>query len=229
MAAQLDAQGLAWKRVGCDFRRLERDAIARWFAQRFPSLRPTARRLSGAELGCWASHLCAWEAIRASGHAAGIVLEDDVLLALDFRDRARALASDPGGFDVVYLGTSSRNLSGRRAALLHGLRVHAPVGVVLNTWAYVVSADWIGRLLDAGPIAIHLPLDHYLGGGGRRAPPRIGVLQPPCVTEDEVTGRASQIGPATRRIDRRPWFEGTRRRLLRSRAGDWYERLCRWM
>jgi glycosyl transferase family 25 len=140
MEAQLAARGLAFERLGHDFRGLDRREIRRWYAERLPTVRPPAYTLSGAELGCWASHLSAWARIHASGAPAGTVLEDDVLLAADFARSAGILEHDLGGFDLVYLGTSSRNLSHRRAVMVGGLRVHAPVGLVVNTWGYVVSA-----------------------------------------------------------------------------------------
>jgi glycosyl transferase family 25 len=225
MAAQLDARGLAYERLGCDFRRTGRDDIIEWFAGRYGSIRPGTGRLSAPELGCWASHLSAWSRIAASGGAAGTVIEDDVVLASDFADCVRALERDSADFDIVYLGTSSRNLSTRRVADVGGLRIHTPVGTVLNTWGYVVRSRWIDRLFAAGPLALTMPIDHFLGGRAPIVRPRVGVLQPPCVEEDAVTARASQIAPHTWRIDRLRAVEATRRRLLRSRAGDWLQRL----
>jgi glycosyl transferase family 25 len=229
MQAQLAARGLAFERLGHDFRGLDRREIRRWYAERLPTVRPPAYTLSGAELGCWASHLSAWARIHASGAPVGTVLEDDVLLAADFARSAGILEHDLGGFDLVYLGTSSRNLSHRRAVTVGGLRVHAPVGLVVNTWGYVVSAAWIGRLLAQPSFAIDQPVDHYLGGRGGAIRPRIGVLQPACVHEDPATAPASQIQPHTWRPDRLRVAESARRRFLQSRAGDWFYRLYRWL
>jgi glycosyl transferase family 25 len=229
MEAQLAAHGLGWERLGHDFRSLDLREIRRWFAGRFPTVRPPAYTLSGAELGCWASHVSAWARIHTSGASAGIVLEDDVLLGDDFARCATVLARDLGGFDVVYLGTSSRNLSRRRAVTIGGLCVHAPVGLVVNTWGYVVSSAWIGRLLAQPSFAVDLPVDHYLGGRGSAVRPRIGVLQPPCVQEDPATAHVSQIQPHTWRADRLRVVESARRRFLASRAGDWFYRIYRWL
>ena len=229
MTRQLEAQDVAFDRVGWDFRALERFAIEQWFAARFPSLRPSPRWLSGAELGCWASHLEAWERIARSGRPAGVVLEDDLELAPGFGRCAHELAGHLGELDLVYLGTSSRNLSRRRSTTLGGLRVHAPVGSIFNTWGYVVSAEWIGRVFAHPPFQLHLPLDHFLGGRSRIVRPRIGVLQPACVREDPDTAAISQIRPHTWRPDRLAVVEGARRRFLGSRAGDWFYRLYQWL
>ena len=229
MTRQLAGQGLAFERLGHDFRGLDRREVLQWYAAHFPAIRPAPLTLSGPELGCWASHLSAWARIGASGEATGTVLEDDVLLAPEFGARIRALENDLGGFDLVYLGTSSRNLSRRRVTPIAGLPVHAPVGLVVNTWGYVVSARWIERLLTRAHLSIAMPIDHFLGGRGGRARPRIGVLQPPCVVEDPRTAPASQIQPQTWRADRLRAIEATRRRFLRSRAGDLYYSLYRWL
>jgi hypothetical protein len=81
MTAQLDDLGIPFERLGHDFRGRNRTEIVRWYAAHFPSIRPAHGTLSGAELGCWASHLSAWARIRESGEAAGTVLEDDLVLA----------------------------------------------------------------------------------------------------------------------------------------------------
>jgi hypothetical protein len=39
----------------------------------------------------------------------------------------------------------------------------------------------------------------------------------------------SQIEPCTRRIDRAPWVERSRRRLLNSVVGDLYAGIHRWL
>jgi hypothetical protein len=103
------------------------------------------------------------------------------------------------------------------------------VGVILNTWGYSVTRAYVERFFCAGRRSIHLPIDHYLGGRGRRARPRIGVLQPTVVREDPVLGAASQIGPYTRRIDRSRLFEKLRRRVLASPVSQIYYALYRYL
>ena len=76
---------------------------------------------------------------------------------------------------------------------------------------------------------IAAPIDHFLGGNGRRARPRIAVLQPAVVTEEEALAAQSQIEPHTFRFDRWKMVERTRRRLLSGRIGDFYSALYRWL
>ena len=229
MTAQLDDHGVPFERLGHDFRGRDRSEIARWYAVHFPSIRLAPGALSGAELGCWASHLSAWRRIQEAGATAGTVLEDDLVLAPGFGARVRELEDDLRDFDLVYLGTSSRNLSTRRVTTIGRHRVHAPVGLVVNTWGYVVSSGWIARVLAHPSLAITMPVDHFLGGRGGVAKPLIGVVQPACVHEDPRTARDSQIQPHTWRPDRFRVIEGIRRRFLGSRASDWFYRVYRWL
>jgi len=144
----------------------------RWYATHFPSIRPVPGALSGAELGCWASHLSAWARIRESGEAAGTVLEDDLVLAPGFGARVRELGDDLGDFDLVYLGTSSRNLSRRRVTTIGRHRVHAPVGLVVNTLG-VRREFALDRARARAPVPrdhdAHRPLPRRARRGGEAA------------------------------------------------------------
>jgi hypothetical protein len=103
------------------------------------------------------------------------------------------------------------------------------VGVIFNTWGYSVTRSYAERFCAAAPRSIKLPIDHFWGGRGGRASPRIGVLQPHMVAEDPVLGAASQIGPYTRRLDRSALFENLRRRLLSSALSQYYYALYRYL
>jgi glycosyl transferase family 25 len=228
MAEQLAQAGLDYDRVGIDFRDSDPAAIRRWIDAHFAGLSFDQDALSGAEIGCWASHLTAWRRLLDSNARAATVLEDDVVLAPGFAEATARLAAVPG-FDVVYLGTSSRNISSRRAARIGPLRVHAPVGVIFNTWGYVIARRWVEWFLSQNGIEIDLPIDHVLGGRVRAVRPFAGVLQPPVVREDPALGADSQIEPYSFRLDRHRLVAGARRRLLGSRLTDLYYQLYRWL
>jgi len=187
------------------------------------------RVLSGAEIGCWLSHLSAWRQVLATDEVQNcVVIEDDVRLHADVVDAVAALRSTPI-YDVVYLGTSSRNLSQRRRTRIGRFWVHEPVGAVYNTWGYSITRNYIERLFAAGTTRIAFPIDHFLGGVIRGAGPRISVLVPAVLEEDPVLGKSSQIGPLTRRIDRWQPVERARRRLLSSGIGKLYYSLYRFL
>jgi GR25 family glycosyltransferase involved in LPS biosynthesis len=197
--------------------------------EHFPALTFDLTTLSGAEVGCWASHLLAWQ--RVLQHAqckAATVIEDDLTLDDDFAPAVAELEHELP-CDLVYLGTSSRNISSRRI-VFHGERaIHAPVGRILNTWGYVVARAWLLRFFAEPRLSIGIAIDEFLGGDATRAKPRIGVLRPPVVEEHPEFGLASQIEPYTFRFDRSRLFDRARRTFLRSRAGELYYSLYRWL
>lgn len=230
MAARLAAAGVDHRRVGVDFRRRPAPAIDAWCRPRFPGLGFDHAALSGAEIGCWASHLAAWRMFaQARDAGVAVVLEDDIELAPGFGAAVETLAAGLGALDVVMLGTSSRNLSHRRRRSIGPLSVHAPVGTVYNTWGYAIARGWVERFLADPPARIAWPIDHFLGGRSHRWRPRLGVVVPALVSEDASTARASQIGPHTFRLDRARWVDDARRRLLAGPAGDLVSAVSRWL
>jgi len=229
MASQLASAGIDYTRVGVDMRRQSKQYIVDWVEEYFPRITFDQRSLSGAEIGCWLSHLTAWRQVLATEEVRTcVVIEDDVCLHADFADAVAALQSAPA-YDVVYLGTSSRNLSQRRRTRIGRFWVHEPVGAVYNTWGYSITRNYIERLFAAGNTRIAVPIDHFLGGVVRGAGPHISVLVPAVLEEDPVLGTSSQIGPHTRRIDRWQPVERARRRLLSSRIGNLYYSLYRFL
>lgn len=228
MLRQLQALQLDCERIGFDGRGRERAELDAWIGRELPGMSFVHAALSGAEVGCWVSHLLAWRSLlRRPGVAACTVIEDDVLLQPEFERATRALSAQPL-YDVVYLGTSSRNLSTRRSVLLAGLRLHPPLGAIYNTWGYVLSRRYAAWFF-AQPRRLRWPIDHVLGGRIRALAPRLAVLRPAVVEEDVDSGLHSQIEPSTYRLDRLRLVESARRRLLASRVSDLYYRLYRYL
>ena len=227
MVAQLDALGLRFERVGFDGRSRTASDIEAWYRGNFGSVTFDHDALSGAEVGCWLSHLQAWKRLQAEGSlCAATVIEDDLRLAPAFTRTVEALAARPV-CDVAYLGTSSRNISSKRRVWAHGHWLHEPLGTVFNTWGYVISAEYVQRFFATPRLRLRRPIDHFLGGNARQARPRIAILQPPVITEEPALGLRSQIAPHTFRIDRSNFVESARRRALESRMGALYYALYR--
>jgi glycosyl transferase family 25 len=222
MTAQLDGLGIPFRRFGFDGRTLSVETIAEWARLHFPNVDFDTDALSGAEIGCWLSHLLAWQALRDDiANSSCAVIEDDLLLDPGFAATLRALAN-PAPYDLVFLGTSSRNISTRRRMRVGGHWVHEPIGSILNTWGYVVSRAYVEQVLDNRYFRIRVPIDHFLGGNLRDRHPVIGVVQPVALWEDPRLGRLSQIEPHTFRPDRWRIVEDVRRRFLGSRIGELY-------
>ena len=227
MAEQLDALGVPYTRVGIDLRRTSDAAIEAWLARHLPGIGFDRNELSGAEIGCWVSHVTAWRCLAASDAHAATVVEDDLLLRPEFADTVGVLQTQ-SPFDVVFLGTSSRNISTRRHTMIGSLRAHAPVGAIYNTWGYTIARGYVLRFF-AQPRTIATPIDHWLGGRSRVLKPRIGVVRPAVVAENPALGLDSQIEPHTMRLDRWKIVEGTRRAVLASRFSDLYYSLYRFL
>jgi glycosyl transferase, family 25 len=227
MASQLAALGLPYTRIGVDFRGCDAAAIDAWLAPRFPGIAFDHAGVSSAEVGCWASHLTAWRALADSEVDACTVLEDDLVLDARLPAAIATLASPPLR-DLVFLGTSCRNVSTRHRSEIGGFALHRPLGTIYNTWGYVVSRDWVRRFFAATPWRIDRPIDHYTGGRrARRVRPRTAVLRPAVVHEHPTLGPVSQIEPYTYRIDRAKIVELARRRIIASRVSALYYRLYR--
>jgi glycosyl transferase family 25 len=228
MASQLAALGLSYTRIGVDFRGWNDAAIDAWLAPRFPGIAFEHASVSSAEIGCWSSHLTAWRALADSEAEACTVLEDDLVLDARLPAAISTLASRPLR-DLVFLGTSCRNVSTRhRTEIDDGFALHRPLGTIYNTWGYVVSRDWVRRFFAATPWRIDRPIDHYTGGRrARSAKPRAAVLRPAVVHEHPALGPVSQIEPYTYRIDRAKLVELARRRIIASRVSALYYRLYR--
>ncbi len=230
MHAQLADLGLSYTRIGIDFRRTARANVDAWVERRFPGIAFDHRSVSSAEIGCWASHLLAWHALAQSERAvACTVLEDDLVLDQALPDAIGVLASAPA-FDLVFLGTSSRNISTRRRVLAGSFQLHEALGTIYNTWGYVVSRDWARKFFAAAPWKIERPIDHYTGGSRAAASrPRMAVLRPAVVSENPALGAQSQIEPYTYRIDRARIVEVARRRIIASRVSALYYKLYEYL
>ena len=219
MEAQLNAAGLAAERVGIDLRGVARARAREMARTAFPEFR-FGGLLSGPEIGCWLSHLTAWQRAVNARVPACTVIEDDLVLQPHFAE-VHGRLTRAALHDLVYLGTSSRNISTRRQEACGPFHLHRPIGGILNTWGYVVRTEFAARFLAAGG-PVTRPIDHVIGGGSRRCQPDIAVLLPPAVRENAIVASESQIAPFTGRPDRAVIVEELRRRFLSSRLGDAY-------
>ncbi len=220
---------LPHERIGIDGRHLGANRLDRLARELFPQLSFDHDRLSGAEAGCWLSHLSAWRGLLDRPQLpACAMIEDDLRLHPRFGELTAALVSRPQR-ELVFLGTSSRNLSSRGStALADGFVLARPVGAIFNTWGYVIRRDACARIVERLD-QIAWPIDHVLGGRITRLAPERAVIVPALVDEDPESGHRSQIEPHTFRLDRARWIEHARRRLLQSVVGDLYAHLHRWL
>jgi len=217
MLRQFAAASLDAHRVGIDLQRRPQNVLRDELARRFPQLQFDFRRLRGAELGGWASHLTAWMRLLDSSEPAATVIEDDVLLSHAFRRAFEALnASSP--LDVVYLGATTRTSAGRRPQPPGELSVHAATGSMLSSRAYTIRREFVERFFAHCREPIGIPINHFLSGRARWARPSIGALRPSVIWEDLRLARQSEPGGHGQWWGRSPFRHWTLGRRLAGRG-----------
>ena len=119
-----------------------------------------ADTLSPGEIGCYASHLAAFE--HAAAHdGPTLVLEDDVDLPDDFRALLdEIMHAAPAGWDMVRLTSTPKRAFMDVAALAGGRRLVRNSNVPGATGAYLVSPAGARKFLRAAPR--FLPVDQDL-------------------------------------------------------------------
>ncbi len=157
-ARQLATAGLHPERLaavcGDDLTRIEIDALysARLNAEIYHMpLRP-------GEIGCYASHLKAWQQLLDSGAPAMAIFEDDVEIDADLSDVLQRLSESTTEWDIVKLIGRVRERVCQPEPLTQGRRLIAYRRVPSLTGAYVVSAAGARKLL-AGRRPFGRPVD----------------------------------------------------------------------
>ena len=228
MHAQLAELGLAYERIGIDFRRAPRADIDAWIAQRFSGIAFDHRQRLGR-----GDRLLGVASVRLAG--AGVERRRRMhgargRSACSIRALPEAI-DDAGARRPRSTSCSSarRRATCRRAAASPAgrFRLHRPLGTIYNTWGYVVSRAWVRRFFAAAPWRIDRPIDHYTGGSrAGRVKPRIAVLRP------AVVQRGSKRSASIRRSSRtriastaRGSSKLARRRIIASRVSALYYKL----
>lgn len=126
------------------------------------SRRSRLSQLSPGEIGCFESHIRAWEMLLASNAAAAIVTEDDIIVSNDFLKVAEAAAREVD-FDVIKLDFFSNavRVEDKSYAEPVGRKVFRYLGGDWCTGAYLVSRSGAARLLR-GVDGYLRPVDHYM-------------------------------------------------------------------
>lgn len=105
------------------------------------------KALRAGEIGCYASHLAAWQQLLDSGQAAMAVFEDDVEIDVDLPQVLEAIARLATPFDIVKLIGRSREKIRERTPLLRDRDLIAYRRIPSLTGAYVVTARGAAKLL----------------------------------------------------------------------------------
>lgn len=215
VTAEMAAQGIGFERIeAVDGRRLPPEEIAAAYdAGR--NRREGRHPLVASEIGCYLSHLRAWERIAAGEAGGGFVFEDDFAARPHLAAVLEALAGDgdetgdgagdangTGGWDMVKLFTLHPDvpLSGARA-LLPGVSLGIPYRVPTCLIAYGLTRAAAGRLC-ARALPFFRPVDEdqkFVWETGLR----VALVLPPPVAQGRQETAAGTVGAARRAARRR--------------------------
>ena len=100
------------------------------------------------DLGVYASHVAVWEALHASPHHAGLILEDDVVFHDDFLDALDTALAAVAHWDLVRFCCVRAKLPVSQGRLGRGrYSLNAYVGPFTGNAAYLINSDVAARLL----------------------------------------------------------------------------------
>ena len=119
-------------------------------------------RLRAAEIGCFLTHRVAWQAILADGCDAGLIVEDDVVIAADAFERvlaASVAAIEPG--DYIRFPIRARGENGAVARDLPDAQLLKPRLPGLGMQMQLVSREAARRLLEAS-FHFDRPVDSFV-------------------------------------------------------------------
>ena len=126
----------------------------------------TNKKMTRGAVGCTLSHIGIWEDAERKGHENIMVLEDDVVLAKNFKAKlAKILSEVPDDFDILYLGGS--NLKVKRVSPNIGVPKKTKAKGTFNTGTYAMVIN-----KKALPVLLRMShaLPHVLRTPGAHAP-----------------------------------------------------------
>lgn len=141
------------------------DGQARWDAL-FPTVdvsafqRNVGRDVMPGEIGCYHSHLQAWQGLLESKHDTLLVLEDDVVFGTDFRQALALGLEHRGEWDLLKLN-KVRAKQPVRQRKLGPYSLNAYIGPATGTGAYLIQRHVVEHLLPR-MLPIKRPIDHEL-------------------------------------------------------------------
>ncbi len=203
MQARLQALGLGYEVLEAV------DGRARW-SELLPSVdvrafeRHVGRDVLPGEIGCYHSHLQAWQRFLASDAHTLLVLEDDMVFADDFVQALRIALQGAEHWDMLKLA-KIRAKQPVCQGLLGPYRLNAYIGPATGFGAYLIQRKTAQRLLPT-LLPIRAPIDRELEQVHRHDLRHFGLEPFPAEPRDEgqstITGQnfnAVKVYPLSRR------------------------------
>lgn len=191
--AQFRAAGIPFARIdGVNGWRLTEDEI-----QRVYDARRATRPLVPPEIGCYLSHVAAWETVAAADPPGGFIFEDDFLAGPSLAAVLEELSVDSGPWDIVKLFTlrpEARWLAQRPMGREH--RLVTPFRVPTCLLGYAIRKETAARLAQQS-VPFFRPVDEDQKFYWEKSL-RVGLVLPaPLVVGDQQT-QTGTIGDARR-------------------------------
>lgn len=164
--------------------------------------RNVGRDLMPGEIGCYHSHLQAWQVLLHSDCHTLLVLEDDVVFGDDFLEALGAALHHRQSWDVLNLN-KIRAKQPVRQARLGQYSLNAYMGPLTGMGAYLISRDAAERLLPV-MLPIVLPIDLELDRVHRHQLRRYGLEPFPSHVNDE--NQSTITGQSFAKVKKYPWY-----------------------
>ena len=157
---QMDAQGIDWTRVdGVNGWAMTEEEVAAVYAPD-ENIRRAKHPLVRPEIGCYLSHVRAWQMIAAdTAHPGGFIFEDDFAAAPELRRALELLSRPDPDWDVVKLFSFDRSpRMVTDAELGDGMRIGTPYRIPTCLIGYGITRETAARLSQTA-IPFFRPVD----------------------------------------------------------------------
>jgi glycosyl transferase family 25 len=146
------------------------------------------------EVGCYASHLLAYERVISEQLPYAVVLEDDPELRPGLMEVATAAAQAcPAGWHVIHLWHNSKHSNERVAPLPDWHWLVRPRRLPINAAGYIISQAGAQLLRTPGPRA--RPIDMVMRYGHLHGIKSIYAVTPPVIVPALITAATTTIDP----------------------------------
>ena len=147
-----------------------------------------SRNLLKGEIGCVLSHFSLYRKMIDEDIEIACILEDDAVIADNFRDFLFSKNLNVNGWDILFLGHHSL-LSKKETSSIDKLQfkipnytIGEPVEIPVGSYGYMIRRNAAARILEHG-YPVRKPLDFYIGNA-----PALGikakVISPPCISHN---------------------------------------------
>ena len=159
ISRRLDALGIQYTRLAA----VDGNALSEESRASFIAARPRDGRSWGAgQIGCFMSHVSAWEKIAISSFSHAVIVEDDVHVSDSTPAFLENASWIPADADIVRLESTGQWLKlGKAKSDTEGRSIRRVQSTAWATGAYVLSKSAASRLLAVEP-NVHSPVDDFL-------------------------------------------------------------------